>query len=160
MDNQELLTKLSILIKESCRLDKELFEKYDVKRGLRNRNHSGVLVGITNIGDVRGYRKNSETGHLDPIPGELRYRDIEVTKLVNGCKAAGMHGYEEVAYLLLAGELPNKEEHRVFTDYLAAKRDLTSSFTKNMILSLRGKDIMNMLARSVLALYTLDKDED
>ncbi|MCK9562108.1 MAG: citrate synthase [Bacteroidales bacterium] len=160
MDNQELLTKLSILIKESCRLDKELFEKYDVKRGLRNRNHSGVLVGITNIGDVRGYRKNSETGHLDPIPGELRYRDIEVTKLVNGCKAAGMHGYEEVAYLLLAGELPNKEEHRVFTDYLAAKRDLTSSFTKNMILSLRGKDIMNMLARSVLALYTLDKDGD
>ena len=160
MDNQELLTKLSILVKESCRLDNELFDKFDVKRGLRNRDHSGVLVGLTNIGNVLGYEKNPETGKLDPIPGELRYRDIEVTELANGCKASGMHGFEEVAYLLLAGQLPNKEEHRAFSEYLASKRDLTSSFTKNMILSLRGKDIMNMLARSVLALYTLDKDGD
>lgn len=160
MDNQELITKLSELIKESCRLDNELFDKFDVKRGLRNRDHSGVLVGLTNIGNVLGYKKNEETGKLDPIPGELRYRDIEVTELANGCKASGIHGFEETTYLLLSGELPNKEQLHAFSSYLASKRDLTSSFTKNMILSLRGKDIMNMLARSVLALYTLDKYGD
>ncbi|MFW5852006.1 MAG: citrate synthase [Bacteroidota bacterium] len=160
MENTELITRLSELVKESCRLDNELFQQYDVKRGLRNRDHSGVLVGLTNIGNVLGYQKNEETGKLDPIPGELRYRDIEITELVHGCQKSGMHGFEETAYLLLAGSLPNKSDHKAFTDYLASKRDLTSSFTKNMILSLRGKDIMNMLARSVLALYTLEKDGD
>jgi citrate synthase len=156
MENEVLLAQLSNMIKENCRLDSELFDKFDVKRGLRNKDHSGVLVGLTNIGNVVGYKKNEVTGKLDPIPGELRYRDIEVTDLVNGCSASKMHGFEEIVYLLLAGKLPNRAELAAFSSYLADNRDLTSSFTKNMILSLRGKDIMNMLARSVLALYTLD----
>lgn len=160
MEKEELIEQLSSLVKESCRLDKELFEKFDVKRGLRNKDHSGVLVGLTNIGNVIGYKKNEETGKLDPIPGELRYRDIEVTDLVKGCEQSKMHGFEEITYLLLAGKLPNREELSAFNEYLSSHRDLTSSFTKNMILSLRGKDIMNMLARSVLALYTLDKYAD
>ena len=160
MEKEQMISRLSELVKESCRLDKELFEKFDVKRGLRNKDHSGVLVGLTNIGNVVGYKKNEETGKLDPIPGELRYRDIEVTELVNGCEASKMHGFEEITYLLLSGKLPNRDELKEFSEYLASHRDLTSSFTKNMILSLRGKDIMNMLARSVLALYTLDKNGD
>ncbi len=160
MENELLLTQLSNMIKKNCRLDSELFDKFDVKRGLRNKDHSGVLVGLTNIGNVVGYKKNEETGKLDPIPGELRYRDIEVTDLVKGCEKSKMHGFEEIVYLLLAGKLPNMNELAAFSSYLADNRDLTSSFTKNMILSLRGKDIMNMLARSVLALYTLDKHAD
>jgi len=160
MEKEQLISELSELAHESCKLDNELFEKFDVKRGLRNRDHSGVVTGLTNIGNVLGYQKNEETGKLDPIPGELRYRDIEVTELANGAAKAGIHGFEEIAYLLLSGKLPNRVELASVKEYMASKRDLTASFTKNMILSLRGKDVMNMLARSVLALYTLDKEGD
>ncbi len=160
MEKEQLITQISKLAQESSKLDAELFERFDVKRGLRNRDHSGVVTGLTNIGNVIGYKKNELTGKLDPIPGELRYRDIEVTELANGAKQGGYHGFEETAYLLLSGKLPNKQELETVKSYLAKRRYLTPSFTKNMIFSLQGKDMMNMLARSVLALYTQDPNSD
>lgn len=158
MTHEDLLANLAEAVKESCRLDNELFDLYDVKRGLRNKDHSGVLVGLTNIGNVKGYEK-TDSG-LKPIHGKLIYRGIDVEDLCKGFLKDNRHGFEETVYLLLSGKLPNKQELQSFEEILASKRELTSSFTKNMILSLRGKDIMNMLARSVLALYTLDKYGD
>jgi len=157
--NEELLNHLSQDVHRSCKIPLELFEKYNVKRGLRNADHTGVLVGLTNIGDVVGYKK--EDDKLIPIEGKLFYRGIDVEELVRGAQAEGRHGFDEVVYLLLSGRLPNKKELDEFTAYLGILRELPDSFIKNMILTLKGKNIMNMLARSVLGMYTLDeKAED
>jgi len=157
--NEELLNHLSKDVHRSCKIPLELFEKYNVKRGLRNADHTGVLVGLTNIGDVVGYKK--EDDKFIPIEGKLFYRGIDVEELVRGAQAEGRHGFDEVVYLLLSGRLPNKKELDEFTAYLGILRELPDSFIKNMILTLKGKNIMNMLARSVLGMYTLDeKAED
>ena len=143
----------------SSEIDKELFTRFDVKRGLRNQNGSGVLVGLTNIGDVVGYEKKDD--QVIPCHGQLYYRGVNVYDLVKGFQKDGRYGFEEAVYLLLSGKLPNSEELEAVTSYLASLRDLPSFFTRNMILSLRGDNIMNMLARSVLMMYTLDdKAED
>jgi citrate synthase len=139
---------------DSSQIEKELFTRFDVKRGLRNSDGSGVLVGLTNIGDVIGYEKK-ENG-VEPVQGQLFYRGVNVYDLVKGFQSDKRHGFDETIYLLLAGQLPNKADLAATTAYLASQRDLPSYFTKNMILSLRGRDIMNMLARSVLVLHTLD----
>ena len=151
MDFLDQLDKLSI---DASQIDKELYTRFDVKRGLRNQNGSGVLVGLTNIGDVVGYEKQDDK--VIPAHGRLFYRGIEVTELVKGFQQDGRHGYDETVFLLLSGKLPTKDELMRFTSYLAGLRDLPQYFTKNMILSLRGRNIMNMLARSVLVLYTMD----
>ncbi len=150
----KLLEDLSNSVIEASQIDKNLFDKYNVKRGLRNQDHSGVLVGLTKVGDVVGYKK--ENGKIVPAEGELYYRGIELSDLVQGYQTDGRHGYDEAAFLLLTGRLPKKGELEEFSNYMATLRELPSYFTKNSILSLRGKDIMNMLARSVLVLYTLD----
>lgn len=144
---------------QSCEIDKELYLKYNVKRGLRNADFSGVLVGLTNIGDVVGYNKD-EQGNIIPAHGELFYRGIELKDLCRGFQEDKRHGFEEAAYLLLAGNLPDKEQLNVFTKQLAEERSLPDFFSKNMILSLRGRCVMNMLARSVLGLYTADEEAE
>lgn len=155
----DFLKDLDNFSTNSSQLEKELFTRFNVKRGLRNQDGSGVLVGLTNIGDVVGYEKSDEG--VKPCHGQLFYRGINVYDLVKGFQADGRHGFDETVYLLLAGKLPNTEELAATTSYLSSLRDLPSYFTKNMILSLRGRNIMNMLARSVLVLYTLDdKPED
>ncbi len=151
MDFLNHLDQLSIDVSQ---IDKELFTRFDVKRGLRNQNGSGVLVGLTNIGDVVGYEKEGDK--VIPAHGRLYYRGLEVTELVKGFQQDGRHGYDETVFLLLSGKLPTKDELMRFTSYLAGLRDLPQYFTKNMILSLRGRNIMNMLARSALVLYTMD----
>ena len=138
----------------ASQIDKELFERFNVKRGLRNQDGSGVLVGLTNIGDVVGYEKDGDK--IIPAQGRLYYRGINISDLVAGFQQNNRHGYDESVYLLLSGKLPNSEELELFSSNMAGLRDLPSYFTKNMILSLRGKNIMNMLARSTLVLYTLD----
>ncbi|MBI9064022.1 MAG: citrate/2-methylcitrate synthase [Marinilabiliaceae bacterium] len=144
---------------ESSDIDKSLFDQYNVKRGLRNADFSGVLVGLTTIGDVVGY--NKKDNKLVPCHGELFYRGVELKDLAKGFQDDGRHGFEETAFLLLSGRLPQGDELNKFTATLAEERELPSFFSKNMILSLRGRDIMNMLARSVLGLYTADeKAED
>lgn len=155
-----LLEELAKASVQSCEINKELFNQYNVKRGLRNADFSGVLVGLTNIGNVVGYSRDVNGVSL-PKHGELYYRGYEVKDLVHGFQSDGRHGFEEVAYLLLSGKLPNKDELKSFTDMIKVEQELDFSLSKNLILSLRGKCIMNMLARTVLGLYTDDdKAED
>ncbi len=144
---------------ESSDIDKALFDQYNVKRGLRNADFTGVLVGLTTIGDVVGYTKKDDK--LIPCHGQLFYRGVELQDLAKGFQDDGRHGFEETAFLLLSGRLPQGDELNSFSSLLAEERELPPFFSKNMILSLRGRDIMNMLARSVLGLYTADeKAED
>lgn len=150
----EFLNYIDQLSIDASQINKELFTRFDVKRGLRNANGSGVLVGLTNIGDVVGYERKGD--EVIPTQGRLYYRGIEVAELVKGFQSNGRHGFDETVFLLLTGKLPIKDELMRFTSYLAGMRDLPQYFTKNMILSLRGRNIMNMLARSVLVLYTMD----
>ncbi len=154
-----IVNRLSEDVKNASYIDPELFEKYNVKRGLRNADHTGVLVGLTNIGDVIGYQKEGDK--MIPCDGKLIYRGINVEDLVKGAIEQKRHGFDEVVYLLLSGKLPNQSELEEFMSYMGELRELPDSYTKNMILSLKGQDIMNILARSVLGLYTLDqKAED
>lgn len=154
-----MLDKLSKLVYDACQIDKELFTTYNVKRGLRNADSSGVLVGLTRVGDVKGY--DVIDGVVTPAPGKLYYRNYEIQDLCHGFQKCGRHGFDETAFLLLTGKLPEKEELSFFTNYMANLRDLPQFFSKNMILALRGPDVMNMLARSVLSLYADDeKAED
>ena len=152
-----LLDKLAKASLQSSNIDKELYNQYNVKRGLRNADFSGVLVGLTNIGNVVGYTKD-KNGVSISQHGELYYRGYEISSLTRGFQADKRHGFEETAYLLLSGKLPNKEELKEFTDMIKAEQELPFSVSKNLILSLRGKCVMNMLARTVLGLYT-DDDE-
>ena len=148
------MVKLEESVKKACVIDKEHYEKFDVKRGLRNKDKTGVLAGLTNVGDVVGYKKEGD--RVLPVPGRLLYRGIDIEDLANGFKADNRHGFDETVFLLLTGKLPSKEELQIFTDHMAQLRKLPDSFIKNMILSMKGRDVLNMLARSILGLYTLD----
>lgn len=152
-----ILLKLEELTINASQIDKDLFEKYNVKRGLRNQDGTGVLVGLTKIGDVVGYEKKEDK--IIPCDGRLYYRGIEITDLVSGYQKDNRHGFDETVYLLLTGSLPTKDNLDMFSSYLVGQRDLPNSFV-NLLLSFRGKNIMNMLARSVLAMYTQDDDAE
>ena len=158
MENKELLVRLSESIKNTSNIPKSLFKDMGVKRGLRNENHSGVLAGLTRVGDVVGYDKQ-EDGTLKPIPGELYYRGINVASLVHGIQKDNRLGFEETAFLLLSGELPTKDELESFRNFIMKTMPLEHTATMN-IMSLQGKNIMNILARSVLELYIYDEDPD
>jgi citrate synthase len=153
----DILQKLEELTINASQIDKDLFEKYNVKRGLRNQDGTGVLVGLTNIGDVVGYEKKEDK--IVPCDGRLYYRGIEITDLVNGYQKDNRHGFDETVYLLMTGSLPTKENLDMISSYLVGHRDLPNSFV-NLILSFRGTNIMNMLARSVLVMYTQDDDAE
>ncbi|MBN2403072.1 MAG: citrate synthase [Spirochaetes bacterium] len=155
----DLISRISAEAEEASQFEPGLFEKYHVKRGLRNADHTGILVGLTNIGDVIGYEKKGK--EMVPVDGKLFYRGIDVEEIVKGAVLQRRHGYEEVVYLLLSGKLPNDNELSDFISYMGRLRKLPDNFTNNMILNLKGPDIMNILARSVLGLYALDdKAED
>ena len=158
MEAQNFFSQLEESVRKSCQIDSELFEKFEVKRGLRNSDGSGVLVGLTKIGDVVGYKK--EDGKVVAVPGRLLYRGIDIEDIVAGFQSDHRHGFDETVFLLLSGHLPNKEELKEFSDHLASLRALPDDFTKDMILSMKGKDVLNILARSVLGLYTLDEKPD
>jgi citrate synthase len=158
MNDTSFFKKLETSVRESCQIDNELFEQFEVKRGLRNKDGTGVLVGLTNIGDVVGYKK--EDGKVVAIPGRLLYRGIDIEDITKGFQQEDRHGFDETVYLLLTGHLPNKEELKEFSEHLASLRALPDDFTKDMILSMKGKDVLNILARSVLGLYTLDEHPD
>jgi citrate synthase len=158
METNLFINNLEESVKAACVIDPELFDKFDVKRGLRNKNKTGVLAGLTNIGDVVGYRKEGED--VIPVPGRLLYRGIDIEYLAEGVKNEHRHGFDETVYLLMTGKLPSKEELEKFTAHMARLRKLPDSFIKNMILSMKGRDVLNMLARSILGLYTLDARAD
>ena len=148
----------TFMAEDAAAIDNELFVKYDVKRGLRNADHTGVLVGLSNIGSVSGVKKVD--GVNVPADGKLTYRGIDIKELANGYLTEHRRGFEETVYLLLFGKQPTRAELDRFTEYMKDQRRLPEYFTKDIILSFRGKDIMNMLARSVLALYTTDPNPD
>ena len=158
MKQEYIIYKLSESIKTTSRIDPDLFVKYNVKRGLRNEDHSGVLVGLTKIGDVVGYERLPQGG-LKAIPGKLVYRGIDVEDLVKGFYAENRFGFEETAFLLLSGYLPDKEEDEVFRSLIATYMPLEQK-TKMNILDLEGQDIMNILARCVLEMYIFDPAPD
>jgi citrate synthase len=141
------------------KIDPSLYAKWDVKRGLRNANGSGVVVGLTRVGDVQGYEVN-ERGEKLPIAGKLFYRGIDVEGIVNHCVQEDRFGYEETSYLLLFGELPDRDRLREYERLLGKKRTLPNGFIRDMILTAPSRSIMNKLARSVLALYSYDKNPD
>ncbi len=158
MKKEYIIYKLSETVKNTSRIDPKLFTEYNVKRGLRNEDHSGVLVGLTKIGDVVGYERLPEGG-LKAIPGRLVYRGIDVEDLVNGIYSENRFGFEETAFLLLSGYLPDKEEEETFRHLIQRFMPLEQK-TKMNILDLEGSNIMNILARCVLELYTFDPKPD
>ena len=139
-------------------IDPHFYEKYDVKRGLRNQDGTGVMAGVTQIGSVKGYVV--EDGEKVPAPGRLYYRGINVEELIDGFTKEGRFGFEETAYLLMLGSLPTQGELAQFQDILSYYRELPHNFTEDMILKAPSHDVMNKLARSVLALYSYDPDPD
>lgn len=158
MQKEFLTYKLADTIKQSAKINNSLFKQFGVKRGLRNEDGSGVLVGLTKIGNVVGYERTKE-GKLKPIPGKLYYRGYDLEDLVHGIMAEKRFGFEEVAYLLLSGDLPDKEELQEFKELLDENMPLTHESTLSIV-RLRGSNIMNILARSVLEMYTFDEDPD
>ena len=158
MKKEYLIYKLSDTVKCSCRIDNELFTKFGVKRGLRNEDGSGVLVGLTNIGNVVGYARDKD-GKLLPTEGKLFYRGYELDDLVTPILKEKRFGFEEVAFLLLSGYLPDREELTSFRALLNEKMPLDHR-TLVHIIDLEGSNIMNILARCVLEMYTFDANPD
>lgn len=156
--NDNLFKELYNLSHDVYSIDPELYGIYNVKRGLRNLNGSGVLVGLTKVGDVHGYVVDE--GEKQPDDGVLRYRGINVKNIVDACIRENRFGFEETAYLLLFGNLPTKKQLDKFCEYLSTMRRLPSNFTEDMILKAPSKNIMNKLARSVLASYSYDPNPD
>ena len=140
-------------------IENDLYLKHDVKRGLRNSNGTGVVVGLTRIGAVDGYKVN-EKGEKVAIEGKLYYRGYDVEDLVENCIAEDRFGFEETTYLLLFGELPNKKQLAEFTELLGTKRILPVGFSRDMIMTAPSSNVMNKLARSVLAMYSYDPSPD
>lgn len=140
------------------RISPELYEKYQVKRGLRNSDGTGVLAGITNICNVHGYIVSE--GEREPIEGELIYRGYSLRDIVANTTEKNRFGFEETAYLLLLGKLPTKTELDDFTRLLSERRALPTGFSEDMIFKAPSKNIMNKMARSVLALYSYDPDPE
>jgi citrate synthase len=149
MDNKELFSSLEESVKGACQINPELFEKFDVKRGLRNSDGSGVLVGLTNVGEVVGYKK--ENDKVVAVPGRLLYRGIDIEDIVAGFQNDKRHGFDETVFLLLTGRLPKNEELKLFSEYLASLRSLPDDFTKDMILSMKGKDVLISCLITVVA---------
>lgn len=135
-------------------IERSLFDKYNVKRGLRDENGKGVLTGLTGISDVR--QVEIIDGKEVPVAGKLFYRGINVVDLISGCLAEKRPGFEETTYLLLFGKLPDKQELDAFTQLLSSYRTLPPSFVRDVIMKAPSSDLMNSLARGVLTLYAYD----
>ncbi len=153
-----LIYKLSDEVKNSCKIPREDFIKYGVKRGLRNEDGTGVLVGLTNVGNVVGYNRD-EKGNVTPCDGRLYYRGYELSDLVTPLLNEQRFGFEETAFLILSGRLPDKEELNAFTELLNDNMPLDHR-TIVHIIDLEGSNIMNILSRCVLEMYTFDNNPD
>ncbi|MBR2284733.1 MAG: citrate synthase [Ruminococcus sp.] len=143
-------------LKENTIVRPEMYDKYHVKRGLRNSDGTGVVAGITSICNVHGYVLNE--GEVEPIPGQLIYRGYSIADIVENVENEDRYGYEEVVFLLLFGRLPASDELQSFSAYISGHRELPPDFVEDMILKAPSMNIMNKLARSVLALYSYDDD--
>ena len=145
-------------IEKATSIDKDIYEKYAIKRGLRNKNGTGVLVGVTKVGDVYGYK--IEDGKKIPADGQLFYRGYPLTRMVYDIEKSQRLGFEEVIYLLLFDKLAKEDELEYFKKVLVKNRKLPDYFIEDVILKVPGADIMNKMMRAMLALYTYDKNPD
>ncbi|NLH01463.1 MAG: citrate synthase [Clostridiales bacterium] len=145
-------------IKAAYTIDSDQYKNHAIKRGLRNEDGTGVMAGVTRIGSVQGYYIQ-DNGRV-PIPGKLYYRGIDVEEIIKEHTEKGTFGYEEVAYLLLMGRLPTKDQFEQFNTILSKARTLPQNFTEDMILKAPSRNVMNKLSRSVLALYSYDDNPD
>ena len=140
------------------KISTENYDLYNVKRGLRNPDGTGVMAGLTLICNVHGYL--IADGERIPDEGKLTYRGIDINDIVDGCVKENRFGFEEVAWLLLFGKLPTREQLEHFTQVLSSFRELPEYFAEDMIIKAPSKNVMNKLARSVLALYSYDSNPD
>ena len=136
----------------------ELYTRLDVKRGLRNSDGTGVLVGLTGVSNVHGYKK--ENGVVEPDEGDLLLRGYHIADLVNGAQEADRFGYEEVAYLLIAGKLPTADQLADFRARIDSRRQLPEGFLHIFPRTTYSQSIMNVLQRITLLLYSFDPNPD
>lgn len=139
-------------------IETEMYEKYEVFRGLRDKNGKGVLCGLTEISEVTSWENID--GVRTPVDGVLRYRGYDVKDLIRHCIEENRFGFEETSYLLLFGKLPNASELADYCEMLSEFRVLPRNFVRDVIMKSPSKDMMNMLARCVLNLYSYDPDPD
>ncbi len=144
--------------RRNSHIDYSAYEQWEVKRGLRNADGTGVVAGVTEIANVRGYY--IQDGERVPMPGQLIYRGIDLSELIQGFTSEGRFGYAETAYLLLFGDLPTKDQLSRFEALLEASHDLPPMFTEDVILKTPSPDVMNKLARGVLTLYSYDDNPE
>lgn len=157
MMTQEL-QDLAALSMEHGQIPSGLYDQYHVLRGLRDVNGKGVLAGLTDISTITSSKEVD--GKMVPCDGELRYRGYDIHDLVDGFVAEQRFGYEEVAYLLIFGRLPQKQELQEFQNLLGSYRTLPTNFVRDVIMKAPGKDMMNTLQRGVLTLYGYDDMAD
>ena len=153
------IQQLSMLSDSSNHIIPEMYAQHDVKRGLRDLNGNGVVAGLTEVSRIKAKDKDAD-GNEIPCEGQLYYRGINVRTIVQGFLEDDRPGFEETVYLLLFSKLPSKDELAQFREQLSAYRSLPPSFVRDMILKAPGKDMMNILSRSVLALYAYDENPD
>lgn len=152
------ILELAALCEQNSAIDSTLYGKYNVKRGLRDVNGKGVLTGLTEISEICSNKLVNGVEH--PCEGKLYYRGIDVEQIVAGFIQEKRFGFEEVAYLLMFGELPKQEALQNFNRMLAEYRSLPTSFVRDIIMKAPSQDMMNTLARSVLTLYSYDDYAD
>ncbi len=158
-DVSSYIERLAALSLKNNRITPEMYTAHDVKRGLRDINGNGVVTGLTEV-SVINWKKKDENGVEHLSAGELFYRGININDIVDGFVADGRHGFEETVYLLLFSQLPNRAELVRFSSMLSEYRKIPHYFVRDMIFKAPGRDIMNMLSRSVLALYSYDERAD
>jgi citrate synthase len=156
-NEQAFLVEHAMIAKKASRIDVSLHDHYNTKRGLRNEDGTGVLVGLTAIGSVRGYIMDEK--EKVPIDGSLEYRGIDIFDLVTGFISGGRFGFEESVYLLIFGNLPTQREFEEFLAIMDSYREVEDVFI-DTILKAPSKDVMNKLARSVLTLYSFDRNPE
>ena len=154
----EIIASLCEEYRKNNRIDPALYRDPEVKRGLRNANGTGVIAGLSQIGDVVGYELRD--GERISVPGKLYYRGYNLEDLIDGFSKEGRYGFEEISYLLLFGKLPTEDQLQFMKDQLGAMRRLPDFFTEDMILKSPSPNIMNKMARSTLSLYSYDDNPD
>ncbi len=159
-DVTEFNKRLDVLAEYSLisgKFDQNLYNEYDVKRGLRDSNGKGILTGLTEISDVVAFK--SRNGRKIPIDGELYFQGYNVNDLIEG-RGDKFFGFEEVTYLLLFGALPNEDQLKEFLDILGNYRELPDNFVRDIIMNAPNANMMNVLQKSVLTLYSYDSDPE
>ena len=157
-DFEQHIETWSKIIEERNTIEPKLYPQHNIKRGLRNENGTGVLVGITRVGSVIGYRKENDI--KIPVEGRLYYRGYDIFDLVKGFQKEKRLGFEETVYLLLFGKCPNAKELMEFNQVLEVQRDLPRHYQEDVIIKIPAPNIMNKLQRTILTLYSYDENPD